>query len=140
MIVIAAPWELGWSAPWLEWDLWAYLLRCYRVDRWIMTPITGVRKSGELPSLEERADLDTVLAENALPVVWVDEGGATDLREFEHPADAIYIFGKTSFRPMLGLGTPEHRSVRIATPDSGALLWGHQAAALVLHDRTVKQG
>lgn len=135
MIRIAGLWELGWNTPIKEADLWQVLLGEFGVERWYMAPISGIAG----PSmLSEVADLQQVVDDHrdeGVSIVFVDEKGATPLREFTHPANALYVFGKTSQSAMLAFSRVSDTSVRIETPGG---LWAHQAAAVVLYDRLVK--
>jgi hypothetical protein len=42
MVVVAGMWELGWNTPIKEIDLWRYPLKDFGVDRFYMTPISGI--------------------------------------------------------------------------------------------------
>jgi hypothetical protein len=136
-VEIAGIWEQGWNVPWSEFDLWEMVAIDFGVDSWAMTPVSGIVK-GSSGLLREYADLADVLAETTSTVVWVDEGGETSLDAFVHPDDALYVFGRTSLRPMPGLIQEGHLSVKFATVNNMGMLWAHQALALVLYDRMVK--
>lgn len=126
-------WELGWNTPIMEFDLWAFMLRDFGVDELIMSPVSGIdRKVTEHPNPEAALD-----ANPDLVVVFVDEKGKTPLADFEHPRDVLYVFGKASRSP-LAL-RPKAQSVRIETQEKKGLLWPHQAAAILLYDRQVKE-
>lgn len=128
---VAGAWELGYSAPLTELDLWQHLLREFRVDHWHMTPVSGI----QAPGLTEHADLQEVIDACPYQVVFVDEAGEEPLQSFEHPKDVLYVLGKQSFSPFRAYGG---RSVRIETPMDSGMLWPHQAIAIVLYDRQVK--
>lgn len=133
-VAVAGSWELGYSAPLTERDLWAYPLRDYHVDAWYMAPISGIQEQ----RLTEVPDIEPLILETPLTRVFVDENAGTELGDFEHPTDALYILGKASFSPFAAYATPDDLSVRIATPAAAGMLWPHQALLLVLHDRWVK--
>ena len=133
-VAVAGSWELGYSAPLTERDLWAYPLREYGVDEWIMAPVSGIQD----PLLTEVDDLGPLVADTELTVVFVDEHGTTELAEFVHPPDALYVCGKASFSSLAAYGMDGDVSVRIATPRASGMLWPHQAICLVLADRMVK--
>lgn len=137
MVSVAGLWELGWNTPIKEAELWEYPLRDFGVDHWLMSPISGIDNL----FVQEYRDLAAVIQDHrarGIPVVFVDEKGASPLREFVHPTDALYVLGKTSLSPLIAYGRSDDLSVRIETPLAGGLLWAHQAATLVLYDRQVK--
>lgn len=134
-VAVAGAWELGWNTPIKELDLWAFPVRDFAVDAFYMTPVSGIASK----RVQERASLDEVLAETRnLAAVFVDENGEAALTDFEHPDDALYVFGRAGFSPMTALKRERDRSVRIETVLGAGLLLPHQAAAIVLHDRLVK--
>ena len=134
MIKVVGCWELGWSTPIMEFDLWTYPLRDFSVDEFIMTPVSGIdRRVVELPDIQRAIDDNQFLTP-----VYVDENGDIGLSKFEHPENALYIFGKANYAP-LKVANKKSVSVRIETKESG-LLWPHQAACIVLYDRFIKNG
>lgn len=134
MIKVAGLWELGYSAPLTEYELWHFMLRSFEVDEWCMSPVSGLLGK----QVTERAALETFIDENPnLVPVAVDEHGVIPLQDFKHPENALYLTGKAG-RSVLSLGAT---SVRVETPcKEPGLLWPHQALAIVLHDRQVKHG
>lgn len=134
MIAVAGCWELGWSSPIKEYDLWRFLIDEYKIDAWFMCPVTGIQK--KVSELSTMADIFN--ANEGMEIVHMDEKGEESLVEFEHPEDALYVFGKASYSPMRSIGGG--RSVQIPTPTNGGRLWPHQALAILLHDRMVKNG
>lgn len=136
MIKVVGTWEFGWNTPIKEFDLWAFPLRDLGVDEYIMYP-----KSGIQAKVTEFNDLDEVIEVNSgLTPVYIDEHGETPLTEFEHPKNALYICGKASYSPYMSKKKNGVISVKIETVQNKALLWGHQAACLVLYDRMIKNG
>lgn len=127
MIELAGTWDLGYSAPITEMDHWWAVMRTYNIEALHMTPISGLRHK----MLVEH-DNWNFLKETHLTPVFVDETAGVALAEFEHPKDALYIFGKANYAPFLNYGEG-HLAVRIETPTLG-MLWPHQAAAIVLQD------
>lgn len=131
-VKVAGCWELGWSTPIMEYDLWKFPLLEYNIDEFIMTPISGINKK-----MTEYNDISEVIENNPdLTPVFVDEKGEESLEEFDHPENALYILGKASYSPMMGR---EGKSVKIHTPNSAGRLWPHQAIVLVLNDRINKE-
>ena len=133
MIEVAGIWELGWSAPINEIDLWGMAMRSFTVERVSMTPVSGV----ECKFLDEYENFDDILdAKSHLTPVFVDENGEVELKDFEHPENALYVFGKANYTPYTTTGRG-HLSVRIDCAQPG-MLWPHQAMAIVLYDRDNK--
>lgn len=132
MVEVAGIWELGWSAPITEAVQWEMVLREFGVERLNMTPVSGIKKRwiNEYPSMEGLLD------DRDLEPVFVDENGETELRDFDHPESALYVFGKITYSPFSDLAQ-EHRSIRIDSKKPGMLL-PHQALAIVLYDRGSK--
>ncbi len=62
--------------------------------------------------------------------------GAESLAEYEHPTDAIYVFGSVGESLVDHVGRHDD-VVSICTPRD-AVLFGHVALAAVLYDRAVK--
>jgi hypothetical protein len=129
LVKVAGIWERGWMAPITEFDLWAFPLRDFGVDEWIMTPVSGIAEK-----VTEFKNMGAVIEANSdLIPVYVDEKGETPLSQFEHPDNALYILGKA--------GRSEFRkgiSVKIETKEDSGLLWPHQAICVVLYDRKSK--
>ena len=124
-------WELGWNSPISEFDLWNFPLREFEVDEFCMTPISGIdRKVTEFASIEEGIASFPEL----VPIVF-DERGEVDLEEFKHPQDALYIFGKANYSPLINL---DCMSVSIRTPQNKGMMWPHQVATMVLYNRWIK--
>jgi hypothetical protein len=134
MIKVAGVWELGWNTPILEVNLWQFPLRDFGVSEWYMAPVSGIanKKVTEIAGINEAIELNPDLTP-----VYVDELGEEPLKDFEHPEDVLYIFGKAAFSPWASNGK-RGRSIRIETAEDKALLWPHQCACLVLYDRMVK--
>lgn len=137
MIRIAGIWELGYNTPLIELDQWQYPLRDFAVDEFYMTPVTGIRST----AVTEVHDLDILLGEmrdNGVQVVFVDESGATELSDFIHPENVIYVFGIANLSPFKAYKKETDLSVYIKTPSSSGLLWPHQCAVTLLYDRINK--
>ena len=131
---VAGIWELGWSAPKTEIELWRMAMRSFGLSRLNATPVTGIRDRlvCEYHSMEE------LLADRShLTPVFVDEGGTTELSEFDHPDSALYVFGKAAYSPF-SARAKQGMSVRIDCPKMG-MLWPHQALAVVMYDRERKR-
>jgi hypothetical protein len=137
LIRIAGLWELGWNTPIKEADLWEFPLREFGVDRWFMSPVSGIVQ----PLVTEVPDLQPLIAEHraaGFVIVYVDEKGSTPLSQLTHPTDALYVCGRTSLSSLVAYGQSGDLSTRIETPLGHGMLWAHQAATIVLYDRLVK--
>lgn len=135
MIKVAGFWNFGWTTPIEEFHLWNMVRRDFEVDEFIMCPVTGIQKN-----VTEHKDLQEVIDNNDLTIVFVDESGETWLEDFEHPKNVLYILGKTSFSAYRSVaGSGKFISVKIRTPAGKALLEPHQAISIVLYDRMLKQ-
>jgi hypothetical protein len=135
-VKIAGLWDLAWNTPIKEIDLWKYPLKDFGVETHYMVPVTGIKRK-----IEERDDIQDVLDENPdYTVIFCDERATTTLKDFKHPPKALYIFGKANFSPFLSLKRDKDLELRIETAHPrGGLLWGHQAAAIILYDRFMKE-
>lgn len=137
VVKVAGLWELGWNTPIKEIDLWEFPLRDFGVDKFYMSPVSGIDHS----MVEERHSIEEVLKEAreiGTAVVFVDEKGTASLKDFHHPADVLYVFGKSGLNPLTAYGQKGDLSVVIETKVNGGILWPHQAAAIVLYDRFKK--
>jgi hypothetical protein len=149
IIKVAGCWDI-WEDAEREYLVhWRFMTKHFGVDTLYMTPITGTAdklKGGldntetafiELPTLEA-----VIKANKKLTPVIVDENGATELSEFKHPKNALYLFGKVGYSPLENL-KGKIKSVRIPSwskdPNvSRGLLHPHQAAAIILYDKMIK--
>ena len=135
-VIIVGHWDFGWNTPIMEIDLWKFPLRDFGVDKFYMCPISGIRGK-----VKEKKDINEVFKENPdHSVIFCDERAENSLIEFKHPDNALYVFGKANFSPFLSLKRNKDLSIRIDTLDNKGLLWGHQAASIILYDRMLKNG
>jgi hypothetical protein len=71
-------------------------------------------------------------------IVSIEEGGIP-LKEFEHPENAMYLVGNSNFRkPSENIYV--HEKVALELPSvllDSFTMYGHQALAIVLHDRFI---
>lgn len=72
-----------------------------------------------------------------VPVVVLEEQGDTLLRDFVHPEDCVYVFGRSCLNGIQNMVKHDH-VVRIATPKE-ICLFGVSAVSIVLYDRLMKQ-
>lgn len=148
MPVVVGHWEQSYLAPLTEAPFWAWPLRDFGVTEWWMHPISGIRNIESKIHLHERNDLRECLAELAdRPFVFVEPPNTSFpitmdpewLADFDHPDDAVYVFGSAHFNPMAQLYDPERdRHLAMETVGNRGVLWPHQVAVTVLRDRLVK--
>lgn len=147
-IKVVGYWDLWFSHRENEYDAsWRFMLKHFGVDEVILIPDLNAREKIPLDHTEvplvERNSLEEVLAENsALTPVAVDERGATSLRDFSHPEDVLYVFGRTGFSPLDTLPDWSHPTVLIEGAEkylnATAMLHANQACSIVLYDRLAK--
>lgn len=128
-VEVAGTWDTGWSAPLTEIIQWWAVMRSYEIPMLHMCPVSGIKHN----MLTEHNNFDSLLRTTSLTPVFVDEDADVELEDFDHPDNALYIFGKANFSPRVVYGTG-HLSVRIDCPKTG-MFWPHQALALVMRDR-----
>ncbi len=147
MIRVAGNWELSWNTPIKEAELWNFVLREFEIPKWFMWPITGIKHNEERAvELVEKKTFQDVLAENedvarvfVEPADHRDRYVTKDLREFQHPADVVYIFGSAHFNPMFSAKLRENdAAISVPTIQNAGVLWPHQCLLTVLYDRLVK--
>lgn len=131
MVVVASVWEQGWFDNESELNLWHYPLRDFGVDELAMTPAFGLNSN----KVKEFHSVEELVQHYGLPIIICTEHGSTDLENFEHPKDALYLFNRTSGGELPV--NPDH-TLRIKTKLNKGMLWGHQAASIILYDRFKK--
>lgn len=136
MITVVGSWEMGWNTPIKEMDLWEFVNKEFNVNAFHMFPASGIFNNNVI----ESNTLDEVFAKlpNDHVRIFLDENGETDLVNFVHPVNAVYVLGKSGFSPIAGYKRPTDLSVKIATPTNSGLFWPHQALSIVLYDRFLK--
>ena len=135
-VKIVGKWEHGWDTPLTEYNRWIHPIREFGIQEFYMTPISGILKQ----SVKEFRTLDEILnlEENeGYTKVFCDDKADTSLIDFEHPAKAMYVFGRTS-SDALPLKTDDDLSVSIPTPRNTGGFWAHQACSIILYDRYLK--
>lgn len=149
IIKVAGHWELDWSTPIKEAELWNLLLRDFEISDWFMWPVSGI-KHNEVPwvVLHERETFADILADEKVkglkrvyfepynPVQQKERG--INLREFKHPKNVLYIFGSAHYNPVPGNKTDDDLIVQVPTIQNKGVLWPHQCLAVCLYDRLTK--
>jgi len=148
MIKVAGYWDIWFSHKENEYDIcWRFMLKHFGVDQAIMLPQLNVSSRIQLDHTEvELIEMDSIedvinLNINLVPIM-IDERGATSLKTFEHPDNALYIFGRTGENAMDKFDVWNGHSVYIDSVESCngmPLLHPHQACSIVLYDRMTKQ-
>lgn len=146
MIRIAGHWELSWNTPIKEAELWNLVLRDFEIKEWFMWPVSGIRHNEQRTvNLIEKHEFKDILEINQdLTHVYVEPDNphyrhyGTDLREFEHPKDVLYIFGSVGFNPVIHHKKEEDLGIIIPTIQNKGVPWPHQCLMVVLYDRLVK--
>lgn len=121
------------------------MLKHFGIDQAVLIPnLNMVEKLPidytEVPFVEAN-NISEVLENNPeLVPIMIDERGSTPLRDFVHPENVLYIFGRTGFNPYDSLKW-EGESVFIeSVKEHLGVGWLHpnQACSIVLYDRMTK--
>ena len=141
-VAILGHWEWRDMVPMTEAPLWNLPLRDFGIEDWRMVPVSGIRNPGPKVELREHATYQAALDGCLLRRVFVEprtEHQNPDtvwLHDFEHPKDCIYIFGSAHYNPTMFHRRPGDPVVSIKTVQDRGVLWSHQAATIVLYDRS----
>ena len=135
-VKVAGFWERGWDTPWQEFNWWKHPLSEFQIDQFYMSPVTGIDKS----YVTEFGDINEIISANSdLTHVYIDENATTTLPDFAHPANALYILGRTSYSSYaVSFREGIDLAVKIPSINNSGGFWGHQAATIVLYDRYIK--
>ncbi len=117
MLTVAAFKEPTWMEGMTDFRLWRTVTRAYGAELKLLDP-----------------DDPLIFAPDEFVVV-VDQQGKQDLEGFVHPANCVYVFGRTARNDLMEI--PHGDSIVINYPGSVSL-FGFQAAAIVLADRQRK--
>jgi hypothetical protein len=142
-VKVAGAWETGWVSPKEEYELWQHPLREYGVGEICMSPVSGIMAGTSQTLLVEKQQTETFIVDAraaGMIIVFIDEAAETELPDFVHPENVLYVLGKTSMSPYVLFYKPElgDLAVKIPTAQNTGGLWAHQAATMVLHDRFLK--
>ena len=149
-IVVAGRWELEWNTPIKEVELWNLLLRDFKIEEWFMWPVTGIKHTeATWVNLHERESMEEILSDKEvkrLKRVFFEPYNPSqqtmvgkDLREYDHPKNALYIFGSAHFNPVPGHFQNGDHLVQVPTVENKGVLWPHQCLAICLYDRLTKE-
>ena len=140
MIKVAGNWEYGWLESKQELFIWSLLLREFEIRDLYMWPKTGIKKIEPDVELYERETIKEILDENRnLKHVYfetqrmvIEPNIAINLKDFEHPKDALYIFGSANYSSIFGNKTDDDLIVTVSTLKNLSVAWPHQILAIVL--------
>jgi len=148
MVKVVGHWEIGYMAPIMEHHFWGLPLWDFGVTEWYMWPVSGIKNNIRKTNLYEKETLKEILEINKdVKHIYVEPYNpaypitncGTDLREFEHPKDALYIFGSAHYNPLAAHKREEDLAVTIPTIQNAGVLWANQCVVMILYDRIVKE-
>lgn len=108
--------EDTWFAPLAEYNLYNHLAIAYNCDSQLIR------------------DWSEAVVPDGWPVILAYEHGELESRQFRHPENAVYVFGRTAL-DLLGAVPNPDVILRVDTPGSSLGMFGAQIAAIVLRDR-----
>lgn len=142
-VSVAGYWEAGWDVPRIEYDRWQSMLKEFGVTELHMAPVSGIMAGVNQTFLTEHQNLETLIPaarQAGKTVVFVDENAPTNLADFIHPENVLYVTGRTSlsaYTAYFNVGAGDV-AVKIPTVANQGGFWAHQAITLVLYDRMLK--
>lgn len=146
MVKVAGYWDIWYQHKESEYDIsWRFMVKHFGIDEIILMPNNNTINKiplglSEIP-LVEMNSISEVLAQNPnLTPIIVDERGNTPLKDFVHPENVLYIFGRTGYNPMDELNW-QGQSVFVESVETelgNALLHPNQACSIILYDRMRK--
>jgi hypothetical protein len=132
MITLVGTWEHGWLDPEVESFMWKQLIKAYQVDRVIFSPTKLKQRSypEQAETMEDSLNMSTGKRVFLIP------GQGESLVNYNHPNDAVYIFGN-AMKSNQDLVTKDDDVVNIPTPDD-IDFFAINAVAITLYDRKIK--
>jgi tRNA(Leu) C34 or U34 (ribose-2'-O)-methylase TrmL len=136
-ITILGVWEPTWMEPRVERRVWKQTLDSFKADKWAMTGLDSSSWSipHYYPDMEEM--LEAYPGKKTF-LIAPDRTESLDLADYQHPEDAIYVFGNTP-NSLVKYVSEDDDVVSIHTPHN-ATLFGHCTLPIVLYDRLLKNG
>jgi len=138
MITVIGMWEPGYSAEqtFFEDTVWKQVINAYNVDRFVMVAEQDTRIAN-LSVPEQFNTMEEALASSTGNRVFLtfSEIGATSLRDFIHPENAIYIFGRPGDNLQRYITDNDYR-VHIVTPSNIDML-ACSCISAVLYARSI---
>ena len=143
MVTVVGHWEWRDMVPMTEAPLWNLPLRDFGIVDWRMIPVTGIQHNErDRVRLTEFSSYEGAIGNSDRPRVFIEprtphqNPDTTWLHDFEHPEDCLYIFGSAHYNPTLFHRREHDPVVSIKTAQNRGVLWSHQAAVIVLYDRS----
>jgi hypothetical protein len=115
MVKIIAFYEDHWMAPGTDFAQWDHLCRSFGAE------LQMIRNWSE------------AIIPEGYPIIIADEEGTQESRVFDHPTDAVYVFGRSCQNLLVALPSCDY-TIRIDTPEPISM-FGVNAAAIILRDR-----
>ena len=141
-------WDDGWFHPNAELVLWHDLAVSYGVDLLIMVPDLRIFNYQDITFEKYCTVNEAINAHPELTKVFLEPKSIADennipsesLSTFDHPADALYIFGNSG-KSNIGLVDLNRGDTVVYIPTlSTTQLWSIECASIVLYDRHKKAG
>lgn len=118
MIKIVAFKERTWMPEITDFRQWDHLCRSYGAELQMVT------------------DFHEIIIPNNHKIVILDEPSETNLEDFEHPEDVVYVFGRTGLNDLAEKFKSDYQ-VKI-NYEPNIPLFGIASGAIVLYDRYLK--
>lgn len=139
MITVIGMWEQGYTLEqtFIEDTVWKQTLCAFAVDRFVMVDYPEVHIDN-VTSPEQFPTMEDALASSEGERVFLSYQtveGILDMKNFVHPIDAIYIFGRPGDNLTRYMREKDHK-VHIATPNNTDML-GCSCVAAVLYARSL---
>jgi len=144
-------WDRGWSHPDYELNMWLDIATAFDVDFVAMVPNLKYGERSEKPYLYQYDSVEGALDDikskyENITFVFLEPKSIADannvpcesLTTFDHPKDALYIFGNSS-RSNIGLVNIDRGDKVVYVPTIVEhQIWSIQVVAVVLYDRAKK--
>ncbi len=138
MITVIGMWEQGYTLEqtFIEDTIWKQTLSAFAVDRFIMIDYPEVHLDN-LSKPEQFSTMKDALASSEGERVFLvfSAKDATDMKDFVHPANTVYIFGRPGDNLEQYISSGDHQ-VHITTPNNVDML-ACSCIAAVLYARSL---
>lgn len=139
MITVIGMWEQGYSLEqtFIEDSIWKQTLNAFAVDRFVMVTYPEIYID-KVTSPEQYNTMEEALASSKGERVFLSYQiveGVVDMKDFVHPTDAIYIFGRPGDN-LIRYMQPKDHKVHITTLNNTDML-GCSCVAAVLYARSL---
>ena len=139
-------WDRGWFVPQIEYNMWMDLAIAYNVDLVIMIPDLKFSTKNSI-GFESYDSIENALSSHPeLTKVFLEPKDIADnnnvpsesLTTFDHPKDALYIFGNSAVSNIGFVDVNNDKVVYVPTINQHQI-WSIQVASIVLYDRSKKE-